>query len=219
MGRIGTAHTPRLTQLNLDGFVNFFRYFKAEPQQVEALRILFNAMPASLLDDTTSWITKYRQEPPAKTTELPIDAVELIMEFEGCVLCPYKCPAGIPTVGFGATFYQDNSKVKMTDPCLTQKQAVDLLQYHLQYFWNFQETSIPFWNEMNDNQRGCLLSFSFNCGAAFYGNSGFNTISACLRERRWSDVPDALMLYVNPGSAAEVGLKRRRRAEGELWIK
>jgi GH24 family phage-related lysozyme (muramidase) len=107
----------------------------------------------------------------------------------------------------------------MTDPCLTQKQAVDLLQYHLQYFWNFQETSIPFWNEMNDNQRGCLLSFSFNCGAAFYGNSGFNTISACLRERRWPDVPAALMLYVNPGSAAEVGLKRRRRAEGELWIK
>ena len=32
-----------------------------------------------------------------------------------------------------------------------------------------------------------------------------------------NDVPKALLLYVNPGSSFEAGLKRRRQAEGELW--
>jgi hypothetical protein len=70
---------------------------------------------------------------------------------------------------------------------------------------------------MNDDQRSALVSFAYNLGAGFYGAAGFETISRCLRERNWADVPAALELYRNPGTNVEAGLLRRRRAEGKLW--
>ena len=79
------------------------------------------------------------------------------------------------------------------------------------------EKTIPYWDEMNDNQHGALLSFAYNLGANFYGSPDFNTISRVLKEKEWSKVPDALYLYRNPGTNVEAGLARRRIAEGELW--
>ena len=76
---------------------------------------------------------------------------------------------------------------------------------------------IPYWSEMNDNQKGALLSFAYNLGARFYGSSGFNTISRVLRNKEWSNVPNTLKMYRNPGTDVEVGLLRRRAAEGKLW--
>ncbi len=66
-------------------------------------------------------------------------------------------------------------------------------------------------------QRSALVSCAYNLGAGFYGSAGFETISRCLRERNWADVPAALELYRNPGTNVEAGLLRRRRAEGKLW--
>ncbi len=71
---------------------------------------------------------------------------------------------------------------------------------------------------MNDNQRGSLLSFSYNLGAGFYGSSNFNTITKVLKNKEWNKVPDALYLYRNPGTRVEAGLARRRKAEGKLWF-
>jgi lysozyme len=76
---------------------------------------------------------------------------------------------------------------------------------------------IPYWGEMNDNQRGSLLSFAYNLGGGFYGSSNFNTITRVLKNKEWSKVPDALYLYRNPGTNVEKGLARRRTAEGKLW--
>ena len=84
-------------------------------------------------------------------------------------------------------------------------------------FWAVLKNTIPDWEQMNANQRSALTSFGFNLGAHFYGNPGFNTISACLREHAWNEIPGTFMLYVNPGSSFEAGLRRRREAEGRLW--
>lgn len=77
---------------------------------------------------------------------------------------------------------------------------------------------IPYWDEMNENQQGALLSFAYNLGAHFYGSFGFGTISKNLREKEWNQIPDTLTLYRNPGSNVEAGLLRRRKAEGKLWM-
>tara|TARA_S200002703_G_scaffold94615_1_gene81651 strand:- start:208 stop:834 length:627 start_codon:yes stop_codon:yes gene_type:complete len=204
-------------RLTVDGFTNFFRYFKGQPQQLEAVEILWKAMPVSLLEEDTAWIEKYREAPPANSSGIPQDAINLIKEFEGFRSCPYDDGVGVATIGYGATFYQDNRKVSLSDPCISEAQGEELLTYHLQYFWGTQESTIPYWNEMSDGQRGCLLSFSFNCGAHFFGAAGFSTLTGCLRDKRWNDVPDALRLYCNPNTAVEAGLRRRREAEIELW--
>ena len=41
------------------------------------------------------------------------NGIRLIQEFEGLRLTSYLCSAGVPTIGYGATYYHDGSKVKL----------------------------------------------------------------------------------------------------------
>lgn len=102
---------------------------------------------------------------------------------------------------------------------ITQKYADELLDFDLKNRFLPSLQKIPYWNEMNDNQRGALLSFAYNLGAGFYGSSDFTTITRVLKNKEWDDVPNALYLYRNPGTRVEAGLARRRKAEGDLWSK
>ena len=150
---------------------------------------------------------------------MPKSGVELIKEFEGCHLYAYNDPltGGLPiTIGWGSTKDFDGSSFKI-GRTITQKYADDLLESTLKNKFLPTLQKIPYWNEMNENQQGALLSFAYNLGADFYGSSDFNTITRVLKNKEWSKVPDALYLYRNPGSNVEKGLARRRVAEGKLW--
>lgn len=153
----------------------------------------------------------------AEKTAIPKQAIDLIKSFEGLVLHPYNDGVGVATIGYGTTIYPNGVKVRMSDSNITHAQALEYAANDLKFFWSTIGQTVPYWNEMNDNQRSALLSFGYNLGAYFYGASGFNTISTVLRNRQWDKVPQALMLYVNPGSSVEAGLRRRRIAEGRLW--
>jgi lysozyme len=145
--------------------------------------------------------------------------INLIREFEGCHLNAYPDPLtkGPPiTIGWGSTKDFDGTLFKI-GRVITQKYADTLLEFDLKNRFLPSLQRIPYWNEMNENQQGSLLSFAYNLGAGFYGSSNFNTITRVLKNREWSKVPDALYLYHNPGTSVEVGLLRRRVAEGKLW--
>jgi lysozyme len=153
--------------------------------------------------------------------ELPEVGIKLIKEFEGCHLSAYPDPhtGGLPiTIGWGSTRKRDGKPFKLGDN-ITQKEADELLIEQCKNQFLPPLKKIPYWNEMNDNQRGALLSFAYNLGANFYGSSDFNTITKRLKFKQWDAVPDALYLYRNPGSKVEAGLARRRKAEGDLWKK
>jgi lysozyme len=102
---------------------------------------------------------------------------------------------------------------------ITQQEADDLLCYDIEERFLPSLQKIPYWEQMNDNQRGALLSFAYNVGANFYNSRGYDTITRVLKNKEWDKVPAALELYRNPGSDVEVGLLRRRKAEGQLWSK
>jgi GH24 family phage-related lysozyme (muramidase) len=121
------------------------------------------------------------------------------------------------TIGWGSTRKRDGSPFRLGEK-ITHKEADDLLLYDIERrFLPGLKTSIPFWDELSESQRGALLSFAYNVGSNFYGHPKFETISRVLREKRWDDVPAALELYRNPGTKVEKGLHRRRLAEGSLW--
>jgi lysozyme len=101
---------------------------------------------------------------------------------------------------------------------ITQEYADRLLEFDLTHRFLPTLEKIPYWSEMNDNQRGALLSFAYNLGAGFYNSNNFNTISRNLREKNWKAIPETLKMYRNPGTKVEAGLLRRRTAEGKLWI-
>ena len=147
--------------------------------------------------------------------------MELIKEFEDCELNAYVDPktGGLPiTIGWGSTRDRRGQPFHLGDK-ITQEEADALFDFQLRNEFLPALQRIPYWSEMNDNQRGALLCFAYNLGGGFYGSSDFNTITRVLKNKEWSKVPDALYLYRNPGTNVEAGLARRRTAEGQLWIK
>ena len=54
-----------MSSLSLEGFTNFFKYYKDEPHQLEAIELLYEHLPPSLTDESHPWITTYR------TPEIP----------------------------------------------------------------------------------------------------------------------------------------------------
>ena len=143
-------------------------------------------------------------------------ALKLIQVFEACHLDAYLCPANRWTIGWGNTRYQDGRAVKQGDS-INRIEADMMLRQEVDRIAVKLAKDVPGWREMTDDQRSALVSFAYNLGAGFYDAVGFETISKRLKEKDWGKVPEAMMLYRNPGSNFEAGLKRRREAEGKLW--
>jgi GH24 family phage-related lysozyme (muramidase) len=156
------------------------------------------------------------------TTEIPaavVVALPLVKEFEGCKLTAYPDPetGGEPwTIGWGSTTYGDGAAVKRGDR-ISQELADALLAGRLERDHRLLAQRIPRWAELSTNQQAALLSFTYNCGPAWFGSKGFTTITKVLQTGELKKVPAALMLYVNPGGPSEAGLRRRRKAEAALW--
>ena len=198
-------------------FIDAVKNHKDLPQQNDAWAFLQASVHKEILDE---FARRYRDEKVEPTLEgLPIPGIELIKKFEGCHLKAYYDPltGGLPiTIGWGSTRRKDGTSF-MIGNTITQDEADDLLYFQLRREFLPALSKIPYWREMNDNQRGALLSFAYNLGAGFYGGSNFNTITRNLREKNWKAIPKTLEIYRNPGSNVEAGLLRRRKAEGDLW--
>ena len=146
-------------------------------------------------------------------------ALPLIKEFEGCNLKAYPDPetGGSPwTIGWGSTKDTAGRPFKRGD-VISQAQADGLLQAYVEADHTSLMKNVPAYPKLKPNQQAALLSFTYNVGRSWYGADGFTTISTALKNEDFKKVPAALMLYVNPGGPSEVGLRRRRAAEGALW--
>lgn len=198
-----------------------FRYWRGLPHQLASIQLLeqdiaVNGYAAAMRRDR-AWFSTWSQD--GKQSDLT-PAIKLIKGFEGCHLEAYPDPLhgwAVATIGYGTTRYSDGRKVQRGDK-ITAPDAETLLKRDVDQIAAKLRDTIPHWREMADQQQCALISFAYNLGAGFYGTAGFETITARLRDREWSKVPDALLLYRNPGTNVEAGLKRRREAEGRLWL-
>jgi GH24 family phage-related lysozyme (muramidase) len=205
------------TQVKLS---DLFRYYKhGTPHQMAAIveleAELLKQVP-DLFNRDQAWYKTWQQSGKLHDYQ---SAAKLIKEFEGCHLSAYPDPLSgdAPwTIGYGTTRYSDGRKVQRGDK-ITVIDADELLGIEIQRIAEKLRATVPFWNAMSGDKQSALISFAYNLGAAFYGAAGFETISKRLREKDWDAVPDAMLLYRNPGTNVEAGLLRRRQAEGRLW--
>ncbi len=145
--------------------------------------------------------------------------IRLIKEFEGFHSTAYADPLhgwSVPTIGYGTTVYSNGQKVRRGDR-ITEEQGLKELRHFLETKVNIQLKKIPYYAEMSEQQVGALQSFAYNLGAHFYGSDGFNTITRKLKNKEWETMREAFLLYVNPGSNVEAGLRRRRSMEASMW--
>lgn len=142
------------------------------------------------------------------------EGIDLIKNFEGVKLAPYKDPVGIPTIGVGATFYEDGRKVTMQDPPMTEAQVTALLQFHLHQFEKdvLKLVKVP----LNSNQFSALVSFAFNCGT---GNLKSSTLLKKLNVLDYKGAADEFLKWTKSKGQELPGLVRRRKAERELFLK
>lgn len=194
----------------------FFHYDFANPDHKKAVDLL-QQHASQVMNDNAEWVKVFRGA--SGDTSYLDKAADIIAEFEGYRGQPYKCPAGVWTIGYGTTYYPNGNLVNPNDPAISKQRAMELLENHIDNaIVPILSSSIPTWGVMNGNQKAAIIDFAYNLGSNFYGSPNFNTITKALsKKENFSQVPAALMLYVNPGSNFEAGLRRRRQAEGKLW--
>jgi GH24 family phage-related lysozyme (muramidase) len=153
-------------------------------------------------------------KPGAKTaSRLTWVLPQLIQEFEGCHLERLQVPGwGVDNRLWGTTRYGDGRQVQQGDK-INRVVADMLLRQEVDRIAEKLRATVPFWVAMADHQRSRWF-VRLQPRRWVLRHPGFETISKRLREKDWAGVPDALLLYRNPGTNVEAGLKRRRIAEG-----
>ena len=150
----------------------------------------------------------------AKWSESIQIAEDLCVKFEGLLLKPYSCPAGIPTIGVGATFYQDGRKVTLQDPPISKDMAMDLLKFHLEkVFLPGVFRQCPALANEKSGRIAAILDFAFNAGI---GRLQTSTLKRKINAQEWEQAQEQLMLWTKGGGKVLPGLLKRRQAECSL---
>lgn len=141
--------------------------------------------------------------------------IELIKEFEGFRSKPYLDPIGIPTIGYGATYYLDGRRVKMTDPPITKEQGTELLKKMIVEYELSVNTLVK--SSINQNQFDALVSFTYNLGAANLKKS--TLLKKVNKNPNDLSIEAEFLKWNKAGGRVMAGLTRRRKAEAELYFK
>lgn len=136
-------------------------------------------------------------------------ASDIARRFEGLYLSPYLCPAGVPTIGFGATYYEDGSKVSLSDKPITRERADALMAWHLEKVY-LPAVLMLCPGADTTGRLAALIDFAFNCGV---GNLRSSTLRKLVNAGEWIDVPAQFRRWNKAGGRVMRGLTLRREAE------
>lgn len=139
---------------------------------------------------------------------------DLIKEFEGCKLKAYQCSAKKWTIGYGNTFFEDGTAVKIGD-AITQNKAEQLFELIANEFADKVTKLVT--SMVTLNQFGALVSFAYNCGVVNLQkstllkkvNANPNDLTIRAEFLKWNKA----------GGKVLAGLTRRREAEANLYFK
>jgi lysozyme len=143
------------------------------------------------------------------------DLIALCKRFEGCRLKPYLCPAGVATIGFGATAYPDGRKVALTDPPITLVYAEQILRHDAARFLSATAKLSPVLL-LDPPKHAAIADFAFNLGVGRYRAS---TLRKRVDAEDWEGAAAELMKWTRGGGKVLPGLVKRRQAECLLLAK
>ncbi|MFM7468653.1 MAG: lysozyme [Vampirovibrionales bacterium] len=155
--------------------------------------------------------------PAAQTATRPssqailAEALPVIKRFEGCRLKAYVCPAGVPTIGWGAT--KMNGKPIVMGMTITQAQADALLTEDAT---RFLQALLPLVRGvLHAKQYGALLSFVYNVGVGAFETS---TLRGLLNAGKLAEAAAQFDRWTFANGKPLPGLVARRIAEKALFL-
>ena len=137
----------------------------------------------------------------------------LIRRFEGFRSEPYLCPAGVPTIGYGSTRYEDGTKVQLTDEPINKERAdvIMLATLRTEYAPAVNRyVRVP----ITQNQFDALCDFAYNAGAKNLLNS---TLLKKLNALDYDGAAGQFERWVYADGRILLGLVHRREAERILF--
>lgn len=165
------------------------------------------------------------------TREVNDATVNLIKQFEGVCdgdpttvnLDPYLDPVGIWTIGWGHAITSGNDFVRgpanralaasLYPGGISMEQAVTLLRADLMDTGKDVLGAVT--ADLNDNQYGALVSFTFNLGI---GNLRKSTLLRLVNGNDFEDASEEFEKWNRAGGQVMAGLTRRRDAERDLFL-
>ena len=140
--------------------------------------------------------------------------LELIKEFEGFSANAYLCPAKIPTIGYGNTFWEDGRKVRIGEQ-ISQSKALELLEFVANK--DFADKIFPLIKvEVNQNQFDAMTSLAYNIGVGAFSNS---TLLKRVNAKDFIGAGNEFLKWDKSNGKPLLGLTRRRQREKELFLR
>jgi len=140
--------------------------------------------------------------------------LELIKEFEGFSANAYLCPAKIPTIGYGNTFWEDGRKVKIGEQ-ISKAKALELLEFLANK--DFADKIFTLLKvEVNQNQFDAMTSLAYNIGVGAFSNS---TLLKRVNAKDFIGASNEFLKWDKSGGKPLLGLTRRRQREKELFLR
>lgn len=140
--------------------------------------------------------------------------LEVIKKHEGFRSKPYLCPAGVPTIGYGNTFYPDGVKVTMQDKPLSKDMADLLLALVVKDFEVGVNKYVQ--SNINQNQFDALVSFAYNLGlGALKKSTLLKKVNANPCD---ATIVNEFMKWNKAGGKVLTGLTKRRHDEATLYF-
>jgi lysozyme len=138
--------------------------------------------------------------------------IAIIRKYEGLRLQAYICPSGLATIGFGATFYENGTRVQLGDK-ISRDRADQLLFFQVKLFADEVQRIVKV--KLDENQLGALVSFCFNVGGAAFGKSTLaKKVNANPSD---STIRNEFMRWTRGGGKVLPGLVKRREEEANLY--
>ena len=137
--------------------------------------------------------------------------LELIKEFEGFSSTAYLCSAKKATIGYGNTFWEDGTPVKIGDQ-ISKERAETLLKHVVDNFSVAVEVDIKI--EVSQNQFDAMVSLAYNIGLGAFKNS---TLLRQLNRGNFVGASQEFLRWDKSNGKPLLGLTRRREKEKLLF--
>lgn len=157
--------------------------------------------------------------PTQQQNQISPKAVSMIVNLEGCVRNPYKCPADVWTNGVGNTYNVDKTKILTIDEVATDlRQNIKEAENCINADFNGRK--------MNQDQYDAMTSLAFNVGCGniktYYsktqGKRVATTIYRAAQAENWILMCNRIEDFNKSGGRVLKGLQNRRAKEKALCL-
>lgn len=136
----------------------------------------------------------------------------VIKKWEGFRSSPYLDAVGVPTIGYGNTYYPNGLKVTMQDPPIIEEQAEMLLRLTVD---KFDEGVNKLISGLKQNQFDALVIFSYNVGLGAL--AGSTLLERIKQDDMHPTIPNEFTKWTRAGGKRLKGLAKRRLEEAVIY--